>query len=293
MGNPASQWTTRAQYGQRLETSQGAASLVVNFRTRADGRFDLVSAGMRDSANPGRKVTIAAPRNASTSGQAQPVLTLTPLPPSAPPSAQTPQFPVQHSATPVVSPFSLPLQPEDAPRAFSPPISRGITQIVNGLTRWDRQAARTQIETKLRSMPENEQQIFLMHLKTQLSGKASGAKPAIIQNWAATGSVAPAMARPDMRSDRMRELQNALAAQCKIPAFREPLDEILGMLPYAERHTASYITISRDNNYNSLLYRRVFRDSRGPVAAMNDIRDLIAPLDEQQRYQAIKDWVPR
>lgn len=46
-------------------------------------------------------------------------------------------------------------------------------------------------------------------------------------------------------------------------------------------------------HYVSVLYWRVFRDSRGPVAAINDIRDLIAPLNEQQRYQAIKDWIPR
>lgn len=68
LGSPASQSAMRAQYGQLLETTHGTVSLVVNLRTRADGHFDLVSAGMRDSANPNRRVIISAPQNASTSG---------------------------------------------------------------------------------------------------------------------------------------------------------------------------------------------------------------------------------
>ncbi len=94
-----------------------------------------------------------------------------------------------------------------------------------------------------------------------------------------------------MRTDPERELQNALAAQNRNPAFSTPRDEILKMLPPAERRYAMMIGFSSDTRFNSPLYRRVFADSRGPVAAINDIRDLIEPLPEQQRYQAIKDWV--
>jgi hypothetical protein len=293
LGNPASQTTTRAQYGQRLVTPHGTFSLLANFRTRPDGGFDLVSAGMRDSANPDRKVMIRAPQNADTSGQAQPIPNPAPLPPSAPPPAQTPQFPVHHPGTPVAGPSSRPLQPAIAPPAFSKEISRGIRQIVNGLLRWEQQTARNQIETRLHAAPADEQQILLMHLNAQLSGKAGDTKPAIIQNWAATASVARATAGSDIRTDRERELQDALAAQLNDPAFRRPRDEILGMLPLLERRSAGGISSDGSRNYRSVLYRRVFSDRRGPVAAINDIRDLIAPLHEQQRYQAIKDWVPR
>ncbi|MBN3847606.1 hypothetical protein G3N58_12315 [Paraburkholderia sp. Ac-20342] len=207
-----------------------------------------------------------------------------------------PQFPVQYSGVPVAGSSSQPLQPVVALPAFSPSISRGITQIVNELPRWEQQAARAEIETKLRSMPADEQQTLLMHLNTRLSGKASDTKPAVIRNWAATDSVATVIEGRDMRTDRERELQTALADQNSNPDFRISRDEVLGMLRGAQRRAAMHIGIGpygTGTHYVSVLYWRVFRDSRGPVAAINDIRDLIAPLNEQQRYQAIKDWIPR
>jgi hypothetical protein len=288
LGNPASQSATRAQYGQRLETTHGTVLLVVNFKTRTDERFDLVAASMRDTANQNRRVTITAPQNASISGQPQPIPNPAPLLPSAPP-----QFPVQPSPTPGAGPSSQPLQPVVAPPVFSAQISRSIKQIVNGLSRWEQQAARTQIETRLRSAPANEQQTLLMHLTTQLSGKASDAKPATIQNWAATTSVASATEGRDMRTDHEREMQTALTAQLNNPAFRKLLDEILDLLPRDQKRKSMDINIIHGGTYKSLLYRRVFADSRGPVAAITDIHALIEPLPEQQRYQAIKDWVPR
>jgi hypothetical protein len=201
------------------------------------------------------------------------------------------------SPTPVAGPASQPLQPVVAPPVFSAQISRSITQIVNGLLRWEQQAARTQIETRLRSAPANEQQTLLMHLTTQLSGKASDAKPATIQNWAATTSAASATEGRDMRTDREREMQTALTAQLNNPAFRKLRDEVLDLLPRVQKRQSMDTNIiyggTYKSTYKSLLFRRVFADSRGPVAAITDIHALIEPLPEQQRYQAIKDWVPR
>lgn len=291
LGNPASQTATRAQYGQRLETPDGSASLVVNFRLGTDERFDLISAGMRDSANPNRKVAITAPQNASISGQAQP--NPAPVPLSSPAPAQITRRLVQPPEVPVNSPSSQPLQRVVTAPAFSPQIRSSISQTVTGLVRWDQQTARTQIETKLRSVPANEQLTLLMYLNAQLSGKASDTKPAIIQNWAATATVGRSMEGRDMRTDCERELQNALSAQLNNPAFRGPRDEISGMLPVAHRRIAIDIGILNGNTYKALLYRRAFADSRGPVAAIHDIRALIEPLPEQQRYQAIKNWAPQ
>ncbi|MCA8003476.1 hypothetical protein, partial [Burkholderia metallica] len=154
-------------------------------------------------------------------------------------------------------------------------------------------AARTEIESRLSAMPADEQRTVLMHLNSKLSGRASIAKPAIIQRWADTITVDRVIEGRDLRTNRERELQDAIATQNNNPAFREPRDAILGMLPYKGRHTSSLTSVNQWGTYNSTLYRRIFADSRGPVAALNDIRALIEPLDEQHRYKAIKKWMPK
>ncbi len=85
LGRPESQTAVRAQYGKQLQTTHGTVSILVEFRPRGDGRFDVIGAAMRDSSNPTRKAIIAAPLNASSSGRTQPIPA--PLPPSAPPPA--------------------------------------------------------------------------------------------------------------------------------------------------------------------------------------------------------------
>ncbi|MCA8003439.1 hypothetical protein, partial [Burkholderia metallica] len=161
------------------------------------------------------------------------------------------------------------------------------------LPRWEQSAARTEIESRLSAMPADEQRTVLMHLNSKLSGRASIAKPAIIQQWADTITVDRAIEGRDLRTNRERELQDAIATQNSNPAFREARDAILAMLPVAIRRRIGMISITEFGHYKSALYRRAFSDSRGPVAALNDIRALIEPLNEIQRYQAIKDWKPK
>jgi hypothetical protein len=279
LGNPESQNAGRALYGKHLQTGRGTVSILVNLKPLGDGTFDLKSAAMRDGADESRKVIITAPVNAGVSAQAQP--------------NPTPQFPVQHSGTPAVGPSSQPLGPVAAPPQFSRQISTGINRVLAELTLWDRTEAQGQIENKLRSVPVNEQTALLIYLTTQLSGKTSDAKPAIIQNWAATATVDRAMEGGDMRTERERELQNALTEQNRNLAFSKPRDEILEMLPHATRRAAGRIDISRGDQFTSPLYSRVFSDRRGPVAAITDIRNLIEPLPARERYEAIKQWVPQ
>ncbi|KML61799.1 hypothetical protein VL15_04710 [Burkholderia cepacia] len=261
LGNPASQSATRSQYGQKLQTTPDDVTIVANFRLRADGRFDLIAAFMRDSATPNSRVTITARPNAADPG------------------------------TSVERQSSDPLQP--AAPAFSAQVSQGMNRIVNELARWDQRTARTRIETKLRSVPADQQHILLMHLNKQLSGSASNAKPSIIQTWAENTSVDTVIAERDMRTDRERELQNAIATQNRDPRFTKPRDEILAMLSPAERKAAAATSINGRTKYRSPLYFGVFRDSRGPVAAINDIRALIETIPEYQRLQAIVDWDPK
>ncbi|MCA8003489.1 hypothetical protein [Burkholderia metallica] len=289
LGNPAAQNATRAQYGQRLQTTHGNAVIVANFRLRGDGRFDLVMAVMRDPNDSSRRVTIAAHQEASISAQAQ--SNSAPLPRRNPPLA--PQLPVQHPGNPVAGPSSQPAQPQTTAPVFSTQISRGIRQIVNDLPRWEQSTLRTQIESKLSSMSTDDQRTVLMHLNSQLSGRASTAKPAIIQRWAEMTTVNRAMEGRDLRTDRQRELQDALATQNKNPAFREARDAILAMVPSGIKQRMGRIGITQYGKYHSTLYRRAFADSRGPVAALNDIRALIEPLHELQRYNAIKNWIPK
>ncbi|MCA8003521.1 hypothetical protein, partial [Burkholderia metallica] len=79
------------------------------------------------------------------------------------------------------------------------------------LPRWEQSAARTEIESRLSAMPADEQRTVLMHLNSKLSGRASIAKPAIIQRWADAITVDRAIEGRDLRTNRERELQDAIA----------------------------------------------------------------------------------
>ncbi|NRO99414.1 hypothetical protein GWC77_26380 [Paraburkholderia sp. NMBU_R16] len=133
-----------------------------------------------------------------------------------------------------------------------------------------------------------------MDLSNQLHGASSNRKGEIIKRWGETATIDSAMEGRDMRTSHDRTLQNRLAIQEMNSDFTVPRDEILDRLKdYKERHTVAQKSVfANSQGYTSPLYRRVFRDHRGPVVAIKEIRDLIAPLPENRCYQAILDWQP-
>jgi hypothetical protein len=149
------------------------------------------------------------------------------------------------------------------------------------------------IEGKLRAISSDEQEQFILisALRNQIHGMASADMGNAITTWAQTISVDRAKEGRDLRSATERELQERLFQWKDDPSFGGPLREVLGMLPLSLRQRTSTITVV-DGNYGSVLFRRVFKDPRGPVNAINAIRNILVTLNENQRYQAIHNWNP-
>jgi hypothetical protein len=149
------------------------------------------------------------------------------------------------------------------------------------------------IEGKLRAISSDEQEQFILisALRNQIHGMASADMGNAITTWAQTISVDRAKEGRDLRSATERELQERVSQWKSDPSFNEPLGEVLRMLPYAARRDAASIYVIH-GNYSSVLFKRVFKDPRGPVNAINAIRNILVTLNENQRYQAIWNWDP-
>lgn len=182
-------------------------------------------------------------------------------------------------------------------------VQTAINQVVNQLTPWEKADARQKIQDKLAATPADQHQLLLQNLSSELSGQAGAAKLGIVREWAETATAETAASGRDRRTDSVRDLQDKLAKWKEDPAFARPLQDILGMMDsshtrrsISDRARVRRITITTRKNrcyWDSVLYEHIFSDSRGPVAALEDIRKLIEPLLLSQRYNAIKNWVPR
>jgi len=179
--------------------------------------------------------------------------------------------------------------------ALTVDVHKTITTIVKPLLKWDQNPARSQIETKLHQLPENEHKQALLTLNVDLSSKAQTEKPQFIANWTPK-SIGQLTAQSDLRTDSEKQLQDDLALQRRIPAFAQAEENIRNMLPgkigtmERARVFAGHIN---HKNYYSALWRRIFADPRGPVTAIQDLENHLNGIAEAARYQAILDWPPK
>lgn len=181
-----------------------------------------------------------------------------------------------------------------APAELTKTVKGHINRIVNFFTfKSEKQAARNEIEQKLGKMPANEHVTTLLGLITQLSAPNVDKKAKIAEWVAKPTTIADIVSSSDMRKSRKCELQDALAREMANPEFKHVAQEINQMIPFnfKARHVLTDPSI-KNGNYNSVLFRRVFADSRGPLTAINAIWDHLLTMDKSVRYAALKSWKP-
>lgn len=262
LGRWEAQTNERARYGKQLE---GSLTLVADFRPVEHGQFGLLSAGLWDSDARRLRAFISAS------------------------SAMRPPFSAAVSET---------AQPVAAQRIFTEVIRQSIGSLVGQqFQRWDQQDVKTLIERKLGSESAQDHQLLLQTLTNRLSGQTSEAKLDVVQVWADEKNLTDAaLATRDTRHPAVRSLEERLERFLNNPAFLEPQSKVFALLTPDSRNSCRKSTASANETgtayYRSPLYGRIFKDKRGPIVALEEIYELIHPMQEVLRHQAILDWTP-
>lgn len=261
LGNPASQSATNAQFGTRLRgADNNPVTLIANFRPDGNGNYNLMQAAMRNSQ--GQQVRLTAPRAAQPAAVAS--------------SSRAASEAVVTATRSAISPASR---------------SR-IRSITSGLLRWEKEAAKNQIETRLHNTPADQHVMLLNHLSSQLSTASASTKAGVIAQWSQHSTIERATASHDLRTPLEREMQDRLNAALRDPVFAAAKERICNMLPGDIRDRVIVSSIQH-SNYYSLLYRRVFADSRPPAEAIQALEQHLSRFAEPQCYDAMREWQPQ
>lgn len=283
VGNPAAQSKERAQYGKHVALpGGGSASLVINLAIRSDGLLELFSAAMRDTFTK-KRTAISAQATAIPINVGGATTAPTLVIPSV-------QIPTQTQTQKTLHTDSIAARPE-----LSRQITKHIDEIANSLTfSSERDTAQNQIVAKLSALPSDQHVRLILVLKTQLSNCNASAKARTIGIWAEDATVERIAERSDMRTPRERELQDVIDTLKNNPAFNSPLQEIFSMFSnYVQRKRSSTTNIMKGAVHASPLFSRVMADTRGPLVAIQDIRDHLLTVNDAHRYQALLDWKAR